>query len=106
MPKYLVQGTYTEQGLKGLLKDGGSKRREATEQLIKAMGGRMEAFYFAFGGDDLFIIADVPSSADAVALALAVNASGAVTLRTTVLITPEEIDQATKKSVNYRPPGQ
>jgi len=105
MPKYLVQGTYTEQGLKGLLKDGGSKRREATEQLIKGVGGRLEALYFAFGGDDLFIIADVPSSADAVSLALTANASGAVTLRTTVLITPEEVDQAIKKTVNYRPPG-
>ena len=62
MPKYLVHGTYTEQGLKGLLKDGGSKRREVVEQLVTGMGGRLEALYFAFGGDDLFIIADVPST--------------------------------------------
>ena len=106
MPKYLVQGTFTEQGLKGLLKDGGSKRREVTEQLVKGTGGRLEAFYFSFGGDDLFVILDLPSSAGAVALALATNASGAVKLRTTVLITPEEVDQATKKTVKYHPPGQ
>ena len=81
MPKYLVQGTYTEQGLKGIVKDGGSKRREVVEQLITGMGGKLEAFYFAFGGDDLFIIADVPSSADAVSLALTANASGPLPLR-------------------------
>ncbi len=106
MPKYLFQGSYTEQGVKGLLKDGGSKRREAVEQLVKGMGGRLEVFYNAFGGDDFFIIVDVPSSVDAVAVSLAVNASGAVKARTTVLITPEEVDQATKQTVNYRPPGQ
>ena len=106
MPKYLVQGTFTEQGLKGLLKEGGSKRREATEQMIKGMGGRLEAYYFAFGGDDLCIIVDLPSSVDSTALSLTVNASGAVKLRTTALITPEEVDQATKKTVNYHPPGQ
>jgi len=106
MPKYLVHGNYTEQGLKGLLKDGGSKRREVVEQLVTGMGGRLEALYFAFGGDDLFIIADVPSSVDCTAGALMVNASGAVKLRTTVLITPEEVDEATKKTVNYRPPGR
>ena len=105
MPKYLVQGTYTEQGLKGIVKDGGSKRREVVEQLITGMGGKLEAFYFAFGGDDLVIIIDMPGSVDTIACSLIVNASGAAKLRTTVLITPEEVDQAIKKTVNYRPPG-
>ena len=107
MPKYLIQGSYTEQGWKGVLKEGGSKRREATEQAIKGMGGRLEAYYFAFGSDDFVTIADLPSNVDATALSLAVNASGAVRSRITVLITPEEADQATKKmkSVTYRPPG-
>jgi uncharacterized protein with GYD domain len=106
MPKYLFQGSYTEQGLKGVLQEGGSKRREAAEQLIKGMGGRLEAYYYAFGGNDFVIIADLPSNVDAAALSLAVNASGAVESRATVLITPEEIDQATKKTVKYRPPGK
>jgi uncharacterized protein with GYD domain len=106
MPKYLFQGSYTEQGLKGVLQEGGSKRHEAAEQLIKGMGGRLEAYYYAFGGNDFVIIADLPSNVDAAALSLAVNASGAVESRATVLITPEEIDQATKKTVKYRPPGK
>lgn len=106
MPKYLFQGSYTEQGVKGVVKEGGSKRREAVEQLAKGLGGKLDAFYFAFGGDDFFIIVDLPSAVDATAVSLIVNASGAVKARTIVLITPEEVDAATKKTVNYRPPGQ
>jgi uncharacterized protein with GYD domain len=106
MPKYLVQGSYSDQGLKGLLQEGGSKRREAVEQLTKGMGGRLEAFYYAFGNDDFVIIVDLPSNVDASALSLAANASGAVESRITVLITPEEVDQATKKTVKFRPPGK
>ncbi len=106
MSKYLFQGSYTEQGLKGLLKEGGSKRREAVEQLIKGLGGTLEAFYYAFGDDDFFIISDIPGNVDATAVSLMVNASGAVKAKVVVLITPEEVDQATKKTVDYRPPGQ
>ena len=108
MTKYLIQGSYSEQGLKGMLQEGGSKRHEAAEQLIKGMGGRLEAYYYAFGSDDFVVIADLPSNVDATALSLVVNASGAVQSRTTVLITPEEADQARKKmkTVKYRPPGQ
>jgi uncharacterized protein with GYD domain len=106
MPKYLYQGSYTEQGLKGLLKEGGSKRREAAEQLAKSMGGKVEAFYYTFGNDDFMLIVDAPSNVDASIAALVANASGAIKLRTTVLMTPEEIDQAVKKTVTYRPPGQ
>ena len=106
MPKYLVQGSYSDQGLKGLLQEGGSKRREAVEQLTKEMGGRLEAFYYAFGTDDFAIIVDLPGNVDATALSLAANASGAVESRITVLITPEEVDQATKKTVKFRPPGK
>jgi len=108
MPKYLIQGSYSLQGVKGMLKEGGSKRREAAEQLIKRMGGRLEAYYYAFGSDDVVIIAELPSNVDASALSLSVIASGAVHSRITVLITPEEADQATKKvkTVKYRPPAE
>ena len=106
MPKYLVQGSYIGEGLKGLLKEGGSSRRETVERLIKGMGGTLEAFYYAFGEDDIFAIADMPDNVSMSALALVINASGAVAIKTTVLLTPEEIDQATKKTVAYRPPGQ
>src|SRR5262245_16228101 len=106
MPKYLCQGSYTEQGLKGLLKEGGSKRRAMVEQLVKEMGGKLEAYYFAFGSDDFHIILVRPSNVEMTAVALVANASGAVKSRITVLMTPEEVDSATKKQVNFRPPMQ
>ena len=106
MPKYLIQGSYSNEGLKGLLEEGGSKRREAAEQATKGVGGRLEAFYYAFGKNDFVIIVDLPSNVDATALSLTANASGAVKSRITVLITPEEVDQATKKTVKFRPPGK
>ena len=106
MPKYLVQASYTTEGIRGLLKDGGSKRRAAAEQAIKSLGGKLEAFYFAFGDTDAFAIAEAPDNASAAAVALAVGASGAVHAKTTVLLTPEEMDQAAKKTVSYTPPGR
>ena len=106
MPKYLAHASYTADGLKGLLKDGGSKRREAVEQLAKGVGGTVEAFYYAFGEDDLFVIFDLPDNTSATTMSLVVNASGAVNAKVTVLITPEEVDQAAKKSLDYIPPGQ
>ncbi len=106
MPKYLAHASYTVEGLKGLLKDGGTKRREAVEQLAKGVGGTVEAFYYAFGDDDLFVIFDLPDNVSATTISLVVNASGAVKAKVTVLITPEEVDQATKKSLDYLPPGQ
>lgn len=105
MPKYLIQASYTAEGVKGLLKDGGTQRRAAAEAALKGVGGRLEGFYFAFGETDVFAIADVPDNASAAAVALTVSASGAIHARTTVLMTPEEMDQAAKKMINYRPPG-
>ena len=106
MPKYLVQANYVGEGIKGLLKDGGTGRRAAVEKLFSSAGGKMEAFYYAFGDTDLFIIADLPDNVSAAALSLTVNAVGAATARVTVLLTPEEIDAAAKKTPSYRPPGQ
>jgi uncharacterized protein with GYD domain len=105
MPKYLLQASYTADGTKGLLKDGGSKRKAMVEEMTKAAGGKIEAFYFAFGDSDVYIIVDAPNQATVAAISMAVNASGAVTLKTTVLLTPEEIDRAAKKTVKYRAPG-
>ena len=106
MPKYLYQGTYTAEGTKGLIKDGGSKRRAVVEEMAKAVGGKVEAFYYALGEADVFVIVDAPDLASVAAISLAVNGSGATQLKTTVLLTPEEMDQATKKGVSYRPPGK
>ena len=106
MPKYLIQASYTPEGIRGLMKDGGSKRRAAAESAVKGVGGKLEVFYFAFGETDVYAIADVPDNASAAAISLAVSGTGAVNARTTVLMTPEEMDQATKKTINYGPPGR
>jgi uncharacterized protein with GYD domain len=106
MPKYLIQANYVGEGIKGLLKEGGSSRRDTVAKLFESMGGKLEAFYYAFGDTDAFIIADLPDNATASALVLTVTSTGAVTCRTTVLMTPEEVDAATKKTPSYRPPGQ
>lgn len=106
MAKYLFHGSYTAEGVKGLLKEGGSGRRKAVEQVAKSMGGTVEAYYFAFGGDDFYLIVDLPDHVSAAAASLVASASGTLAVKTTVLLTPEEIDQAAKKTVDYRPPGQ
>ncbi len=105
MPKYLFQASYTVDGVKGLPKDGGSKRRTAIEETIKGLGGKLEAVYFAFGEDDVFVIVDAPDNVSVAAVSLVVTASGAGHVKTTVLLTPEEMDQASKKTIKYRPPG-
>jgi uncharacterized protein with GYD domain len=106
MPKYLVTASYTAEGAKGLLKDGGSKRRQAIEGALKAVGGKVESFYFALGKDDVYAIVDAPDNVAIAAMTLAVGAAGGAVTHTTVLLTPEELDQATKKKPNYTPPGQ
>jgi len=106
MPKYLVQATYTAEGAKGLLKEGATSRRAAIEKLAASVGGSIETFYWAFGETDVYLILDLPDNASAAAIALTVAASGAVALKTTVLMTLEEVDAATSKSPSYRPPGQ
>jgi uncharacterized protein with GYD domain len=106
MATFLVQFSYTEQGLQGLLKEGGSSRREATEKLIKSLGGKLIGYYFSFGDYDGFSLIEGLDNADAAAACLIAGASGAVKTKTTVLLTPEEVDKATRKSGNYRAPGQ
>lgn len=105
MPLYLIEGSYTAEGTKGLLKEGGSKRRAALQKAVESVGGKLHAFYYAFGKWDVVAIAEYPDHATATSASLAVNSSGVVMARTTVLITPEEVDAAVKKSVAYRPPG-
>ena len=105
MAKYLFQGSYTQEGLRGLVKEGGSKRREAAEQVIQSGGGTLEAYYFGFGDNDFYVIADMADNVSTTAVSLVVNVSGAVNVKTVVLLTPEEVDQTVKKTVDYRPPG-
>lgn len=105
MPKFMVKASYGTEGIRGLIKEGGSGRRAAVQKLIEGAGGKVEAFYFAYGKDDAYVILDVPDSTTGLAVSLAVNASGVVRISTIPLITPEEMDAASKKSVAYRAPG-
>jgi len=106
MAKFLFEAHYTPEGAKGIVKEGGSARRAAIEKAVTALGGRLEAFYFAFGGVDAYVIVDLPDNATAAAMALAVGQSGLASTKTVVLLTGEEVDAATKKSVTYRGPGR
>jgi uncharacterized protein with GYD domain len=107
MPKVMVIASYTAEGAKGLLKDGGSARRKALKSVASNVGGKLESFYFGFGSDDVYVTLDVPDNATAAAISLVVGATGAVRSRTVVLMTPEEIDEAAEKSkaTKYRAPG-
>ena len=106
MAKYLVRASYTPEGAKGLLKDGGTKRVQVVKKLLKSAGITLDSIYFALGEHDVYLIVDAPDNAAMTAVALATNASGAVRLSTTVLLTPAEVDDAAKRSVVYTPPGQ
>ena len=105
MPKYLFIGRYSPEGARGVLKEGGTKRREAAEQVLASVGGRLESIHWAFGEGDFYVVADMPDNVAASAAALRVAASGAVGIKTVVLMTADEVDQATQRSVEYRPPG-
>jgi len=106
VPKYLWKVSYTAEGAKGVLKEGGSSRRDMVAAMAKGMGGSMDAFYFAFGEDDVYVIADAPDNATAASISMSVAAGGAASIETVVLLSPEEIDEAAKKSVPYRRPGE
>lgn len=105
MAKYLVIASYNADGIKGLLSKGGSARRDAVSKAVAGVGGKVESFYFAFGPDDAYVVVDVPDNVAAAALGLAVSASGMVSARTVVLLTPEEMDRAAKTTINYQAPG-
>jgi len=106
MPKYLIQASYTAEGLKGLLKDKASGRRTAVASAVEALGGKLEATYYCFGQEDVIVIVDLPDNTAASSLSLSISASGLVRTRTTPLLTVEEVDKALAKSPNYRAPGR
>ena len=106
MATYLIEATYTAKGAKGLIQEGGSSRRATVSDMIQKLGGTIEAFYYAFGAVDAYVIVDLPTAASAAAFSLSVNQAGAVQVKTHVLLTPEEVDAAAKECVDYRAPGQ
>jgi uncharacterized protein with GYD domain len=105
MAKYLVIANYSPEGVKGVLDKGGTARSDAVAEAIAGLGGTMEGFYFAFGADDAYVLVDAPDNVSVAALGLRVSATGLASVRTVVLLTPAEIDQAAGVSVEYRPPG-
>jgi uncharacterized protein with GYD domain len=105
MPKFLIEASYTLDGVKGVQSAGGASRRDAVAQVAQSVGGSLESFHFAFGDHDAYVICDLPDNEAAAAVAMTVNASGGATAKTVVLLTPEEVDAAAKRSVDYRPPG-
>ncbi|MBQ0998093.1 GYD domain-containing protein [Streptomyces nigra] len=105
MPKFLIQATYTPEGTKGLLKEGASSRRTAVEQAVASLGGTVETMYFAFGEHDIIVIVDFPDPVAMAAVSLRVKASGALRTQATPLLSLDEIDEATRRQVSFRPPG-
>lgn len=101
----MFQASYTAKGLSGLLTEGGSKRKQVFEDLASSVGGKIESFYYAFGGSDLVVIADLPDDASAAAASITAGAGGAISITTTTLVSPETIDAAAAKNVTYRAPG-
>ena len=106
MPKYLVQARYTTEGIQGLVRDSASGRRADVQAAVKTLGGKVEAFYYAFGNDDVVLILDLPNNIKAAALGLTISGSGAVRVRTTPLLTVEDVDQALEIRIGYRAPGE
>jgi uncharacterized protein with GYD domain len=105
MTKILIKASYTPGGVKGVLKEGGTGRKNAVEKMIRDLGGKVEAFYYAFGEYDIYSICELPDASAVAAITMTINATGLVSVSTTVLLGPEEIDKATKLAVNYRSPG-
>lgn len=105
MPKYLISANYTAEGMAGVRAAGAKSRLDSVTKTLEAMGGKLESFHFAFGDTDVYAIAEVPDDEAAAAVAIAINSSGAVGVRTTKLLTVEQIDDALSRTVDYRPPG-
>ncbi len=105
MPKFLLRGSYSVDGVKKLVDHGGTKRRQEVERVAEEAGGKLEALYWAFGEDDVYAVLDLPSNTSMAAISLAIGAGGLIRSKTVVLMTPEEVDEATKQSGELRPPG-
>jgi len=105
MPKYMIVATYSSDGIKGVLREGGSSRRSLIADIAKNLDGSLEAFYFAFGENDVYSIVDLPDNVSAAAMAMNISAAGLVRCAVTVLMTPEEIDKSARTKMWFRPPG-
>ncbi|HEY6192728.1 MAG TPA: GYD domain-containing protein [Bacteroidota bacterium] len=106
MAKFMIKASYTSEGMKGLMKEGGSSRKKVVEKMLAPLGGSVECFYYAFGDADVYSVVELPDAVSAAAVSFAINASGAVQTSMVPLLSPKEVDAACKKSVGYRAPGK
>ncbi|MET4093867.1 GYD domain-containing protein [Arthrobacter sp. UYCu712] len=106
MTKYLFEANYVGDGIKGLMREGGTKRREALVEALNSVGGTLESFYYAFGDTDVLGVFEIPDQSDAAALSLMINSTGSVNVHLKPLMTPEDLDKAARKTLSYRAPGQ
>ncbi|MEV5438041.1 GYD domain-containing protein [Streptomyces sp. NPDC052682] len=105
MAMYLYKVKLTVDGLKGLLQEGGTARREVVERTVQSLGGRLESLYWALGEEDVYVVAELPDNVSAAAFGLVASASGGVRTSTVALLTAGEVDEAVRREVDYRPPG-
>ena len=105
MPKYLITAEYSPEGVEGVKSKGGSSRRDAVAAAVEGLGGKLESFHFGFGEQDAYVLVDMPDNEAVSAVALTVNSAGGASMTTTVLLSPEEVDEAAQRSVDYTPPG-
>ncbi len=105
MAKFLLKSTYTVDGMKGLSKDGGSKRADVVRKMVENAGGTLESFHFGFGGDDTYVVCDLPDHKTAAGLAIDIRAAGGLDTRVTPVLTPDEVDEAVGQRISYTPPG-
>ena len=105
MPHFLIKAKYTQEGIAGVKRAGGTSRRDAVAKMAESAGGKLVSFYFAFGDTDAYVVADLPDNVAAAGVAMTVGASGGATVVTVPLLTVEEVDSASKAEVDYRKPG-
>jgi uncharacterized protein with GYD domain len=105
MPKYLIIANYSPEGMKGVLREGGSERRKIIADMARNLDGELESFYYAFGKEDVYSVVDLPDNVTAAAMAAHISAGGMARCEVVVLVTPEEMDKAARTKMYYRPPG-
>jgi uncharacterized protein with GYD domain len=107
MGRYMLQASYTQQGLAGLVSSP-EDRSGVIKELVESVGGNVITFDYCFGEFDVVVVSELPDDTTMASVVMAVGASGAVTnLRTTVLIPAADGFAAAQraKGISYRPPG-
>ena len=107
MGLYLYIGSYSAEGRKGLIAEGGSSREAATRALVESVGGKIERYAFAIGPFDFVIVAEMPDDSAALIPPLIANSTGTVSVTTTKLVSPADMDGVARKAqrVTFRKSG-